>query len=95
MVSGVFSIPLEAYPSPSHEAGLHGTPRTITFAEYIGSDENRLVQFSVESLLASDRRYNPIVFVGPSGTGKSLLAVGLASGRARTSWASCFYDLRC
>ena len=78
VVSGVFSIPLEAYPSPSHEAGLHGTPRTITLREYIGSDENRLVQFSVESLLASDRRYNPIVFVGPSGTGKSLLAVGLA-----------------
>ncbi len=78
MVSGVFSIPLEAYPSPSHEAGPHGTPRTITLRDYVGSDENRLVQFSVESLLASDRRYNPIVFVGPSGTGKSLLAVGLA-----------------
>jgi chromosomal replication initiator protein len=50
----------------------------VPLREYIGSDENRLVQCAVESLLAGDRRYNPIVFVGPSGTGKTLLAIGLA-----------------
>ncbi|MHB8971831.1 MAG: helix-turn-helix domain-containing protein [Pirellulaceae bacterium] len=74
----MFSIPLEAYPSLSHEAGPNGTPRGVALREYIGSDENRLVPFAVQALLASDRRYNPIVFTGPSGTGKTLLAVGLA-----------------
>ncbi len=78
VVSGVFSIPLEACSSPSPEAGPRGTPRGFALREYIGSDENRLVQFAVQSLLSGDRRYNPVVFCGPTGTGKTLLAEGLA-----------------
>jgi chromosomal replication initiator protein len=78
VVSGVFSIPLEACLSPSPEAGPCATPRGFALREYIGSDENRLVQFAVESLLSGDRRYNPVVFCGPTGTGKTLLAEGLA-----------------
>ncbi|MHB0956630.1 MAG: helix-turn-helix domain-containing protein [Pirellulaceae bacterium] len=78
MVSGVFSIPLETYPSPAHEAEPQGTPRAVAVRQYIGSDENRLVEFAVQALLTRDRRYNPVLFVGPSGTGKSLLALGLA-----------------
>ena len=78
VVSGVFSIPLEACSSPSPEAGPCGTPRGFALREYIGSDENRLVQFAVQALLSGDRRYNPVVFCGPTGTGKTLLAEGLA-----------------
>lgn len=78
MVSGVFSIPLEACSLPSFEAGPHGSPDMQGLREYIGSDENRLVQFAVESLFAESSHYSPLVFVGPSGTGKTLLASGLA-----------------
>jgi len=78
VVSGVFSIPLEACSSPSLEASPCGTPRGAALREFIGDDENRLVEFAVQALLAGDRRYNPVVFGGPTGTGKSLLAHGLA-----------------
>ena len=46
--------------------------------EYVGSEENRLVQFAAESLLDRNLQYNPLVFYGPTGTGKSFLALGLA-----------------
>lgn len=78
MVSGVFSIPLEAYQSHSNEAGCQGGPRSIEVREYVGSDENRLVYFAVESLLDGSSSYRPIVLYGPTGTGKTLLAQGLA-----------------
>lgn len=78
VVSGVFSIPLEACSSPSFEAGPNGSPDMQGLREYIGSDENRLVQVAVESLFADANHYRPLVFYGPSGTGKTLLASGLA-----------------
>jgi chromosomal replication initiator protein len=79
VVSGVFSIPLEACSAPSPEAGPRGTPRGIALREYVGSDENRLVQFAVQMLFDRQREYNPVVFCGPTGTGKTLLAEGLAA----------------
>ncbi len=78
MVSGVFSIPLEACTLPSFEAGPNGSPDVQGLREYIGSDENRLVQFAVESLFTETNHYSPLMFIGPSGTGKTLLASGLA-----------------
>lgn len=78
VVSGVFSIPLEACSAPPLKAPSRGTPRGVAVREYIGSEENRLVQFAVQELFAAQRRYNPVVFCGPTGTGKTLLAEGLA-----------------
>ncbi len=78
MVSGVFSIPLQACSTPSPEAGPRGRPCRAALREYVGSDENRLVQFAVQTLLAGQRRYNPVLLCGPTGTGKTLLAEGLA-----------------
>jgi chromosomal replication initiator protein len=78
VVSGVFSIPLEAYRSRSNEASGQASPRGLELREYIGSDENRLVEFAVQSLFSGHSQYNPIVFFGSTGTGKTLLALGLA-----------------
>jgi chromosomal replication initiator protein len=46
--------------------------------EYVGSEENRLVQIAAHALLAREPRYTPLVLYGPTGTGKSFLALGLA-----------------
>ena len=78
MVSGIFSIPLEAHHSRSNETRCEVASRRRMLREYIGSDENRLVQFAVQSLLERSPKYNPLVLHGPTGTGKSFLALGLA-----------------
>lgn len=49
------------------------------FEAFIGGPENRLALASVETLLrSSEHTYNPLVLCGGLGTGKSLLAGGLA-----------------
>ncbi len=78
MVSGIFSIPLEAYDSQSNAAHGDSVPREVVLREYIGSEENRLVQLAADSLLDRHPQYNPLVLYGPTGTGKSFLALGLA-----------------
>ncbi|MFW6114410.1 MAG: helix-turn-helix domain-containing protein, partial [bacterium] len=40
--------------------------------------ENRLVEFAVSSFCDRNPRYNPLVLRGPTGTGKSFLAMGLS-----------------
>lgn len=47
---------------------------------FVVGPENRLVEVAVESVLdGQPARYAPIVFCGPSGVGKSHLALGLAA----------------
>lgn len=45
--------------------------------EYVGSEENVLARVAAQTLLSSPERFNPLVFVGPTGVGKSHLALGL------------------
>jgi len=78
VVSGIFSIPLDALPPRGNAASRQAASRGESLREYVGSGENRLVRFAVESLLRRERRYNPLVLHGPTGTGKSFLALGLA-----------------
>ena len=42
-------------------------------AEYIGGSENLLVPAAIEAIFVQPPKYNPVVFFGPVGTGKSLL----------------------
>ena len=51
----------------------------MTLREYVGSDENQLVRHAAESLLLRQTSYNPYVFYGATGTGKTFLALGLAA----------------
>lgn len=65
MVSGVFSIAFDALNA--------ATP----LRQFIGGEENLLVQAACRDSLSHSPRFSPLVFVGPSGTGKSFLAQGL------------------
>ena len=48
--------------------------------EFVVGPENRLVEVAVRSVLDdTNHAYNPLVLYGPSGTGKSHLALGLAA----------------
>lgn len=78
VVSGVFSIPLEAGGSQTSAACSSEALREKMLREYVGDDDNRQVEFAVRGLLIGERTCNPLVFCGPSGTGKTLLAQGLA-----------------
>jgi chromosomal replication initiator protein len=74
--NGVFSIPFDT-------VSTIRTPRkrgssSFPLRQYIGCDENRLVREAVEAVCGDSRRYNPLVLFGPTGTGKSLLAHGIA-----------------
>jgi chromosomal replication initiator protein len=67
--NGAFSIPLDA-----RTAGNGASPRS---GDFVGDEENALAK-AAEAALAPDSPYNPLVFCGPTGVGKSLLAQGLA-----------------
>ncbi|MCA9176994.1 MAG: AAA family ATPase [Planctomycetales bacterium] len=45
--------------------------------QFIGGEENLLVQTACHDSLSESPRFSPLVFFGPPGTGKSLLAEGL------------------
>lgn len=81
MVDSLIAIPLPGRPiSPrggqNSSAALPGS----SLPGFLAGPENRLVEPAVRSL-SDDMpgKYNPLVFSGPSGTGKSHLARGLAA----------------
>ncbi|MDP7205145.1 MAG: hypothetical protein QGH11_06245, partial [Pirellulaceae bacterium] len=99
MVRSIFTIPLGAI-SEEPLAGGAGADEARTGPaeiparaprQYVGSDENRLVEAAINTLFASNHidgratpdSINPLVFFGPGGSGKSLLVFGVA-----TRWQS-------
>ena len=99
MVRSIFTIPLGAATEEPLPVGAGadqartGPVEVPTRAprQYVGSDENRLVEAAINTLFASNHidgratpdSINPIVFFGPGGSGKSLLVFGVA-----TRWQS-------
>ncbi|MFP6750766.1 MAG: DnaA/Hda family protein, partial [Pirellulaceae bacterium] len=95
MVSSIFTIPLggateeslatDGGADRSHVGAAEVSARAPQ--QYVGSDENRLVEAAINTLFASNHidgratpdSINPIVFFGPGGSGKSLLVVGVAA----------------
>jgi chromosomal replication initiator protein len=77
VVSGLFSIPLDAPQALQTPAAVTGRTARLPLREYIGGDENVLARVAAEMILGSSERYNPLLFVGPTGVGKSHLALGL------------------
>lgn len=57
----------------------------MLLSEYIGGAENILVATAVDAVLQDPPRFNPIVFFGPVGTGKSLLVQLIVARSKRDS----------
>jgi chromosomal replication initiator protein len=55
---------------------------------FIAGPENRLAKVAVEALLDGGAGYSPVLFCGPSGTGKSHLAHGVAQARGGVLFTS-------
>ena len=76
MVEGVVDIPLPGRPleSAAEQSGA------VAPRHFLAGPENHLVEIAVRSVVEEPTGgYNPLVFYGPSGTGKSHLAHGLAA----------------
>lgn len=76
MVDGVVDIPLpgRALEFTAEQGGV------VPPCHFLAGPENRLVEVAVRSVVEEQiSGYNPLVFYGPSGTGKSHLAHGLAA----------------
>jgi chromosomal replication initiator protein len=85
-MNGVVEIPLKGHPPSGGTAPPGGRGSPVGLSTFVAGPENRLAEVAVQAVLGeTDRGYCPIVFYGPSGTGKSHLAVGLA-----TAWKACF-----
>jgi chromosomal replication initiator protein len=79
MVNGVVTIPLSGQPLGDHAGATNGHPGP-TEIEFFAGPENCLVEPAVMGILG--RRltpYNPLVLYGPTGTGKTHLARGIAA----------------
>jgi chromosomal replication initiator protein len=81
MVDSVVSIPLSGRTLVSTAASNGAAPP----CHFLVGSENSLVVTAVQSVLGKQcKNYNPLVFYGPSGTGKSHLAEGFAA-----AWRTC------
>ena len=81
MDCGVVSLPLPG-PTPTLTGGaLRGRPSSRG-DEFLVGPENRLAEVAVQTVLEGDGNdhFNPLLFFGPSGSGKSHLALGIAAG---------------
>jgi chromosomal replication initiator protein len=75
----IITIPLEAKTRPLGSTPTRGG-RTSSSTPFYAGVENHLVPLAVESLLEDERDYfSPIVFYGPTGSGKTHLATGIAA----------------
>jgi chromosomal replication initiator protein len=79
MVNGVVTIPLSGLPLGDHSPQRNGHT-AVTELEFFAGPENRLVEPAVLGILGQRQTpFNPLVLYGPSGTGKSHLARGIAA----------------
>jgi len=79
MANGVVTIPLPGQPLASDSPAWDGHQGPTTL-EFLAGPENCLIEPAVSSVLGRQPTpYNPLFLHGPSGTGKSHLARGLAA----------------
>lgn len=75
--SGLFSIPLHVTAAGIRAQRISDRTSAPSLREFIGDDQNYLVPSATEAALLPMPRFNPILFHGASGTGKTFLARGL------------------
>ncbi len=80
LVDGVVSIPLPGQPPTATNGAGRGSHATVAPRRFLAGPENGLAETAIRAVLAKTHpAYNPVVFFGPSGTGKSHLSRGLAN----------------
>jgi chromosomal replication initiator protein len=78
--TGIKSIPLPGRPLVPDKRFQQNNFPPIALRHFVAGPENYLVEAAVRSIFETDRpNYNPLVFYGADGTGKTHLAHGLAS----------------
>jgi chromosomal replication initiator protein len=78
-VQSVISIPLGNGSAAATAAAKRERPGLAVFEEFIVGPENRLASVAVKAVFEEQtHRITPLVLYGPSGTGKTHLALGLA-----------------
>ena len=78
MAGGLFSISLGRHRFVDASRG-GGESKYLPLHDFIADEENILAGEAARVLLANEPRYNPVLFYGPTGTGKSHLVRGLAA----------------
>lgn len=79
MVTGVFCLPLPSAAIDERTKPARAPAAAHLLDEFIGGPENLLVATAAQLFDSDDRWFQPLVLVGPSGVGKTLLARGLAA----------------
>lgn len=74
---GYFSIPLQAAAVGVRARQASAKGRGPRLHQFIGDDRNCLIPLAADAALRAVPRFIPIVFHGPTGTGKTFLARGL------------------
>jgi chromosomal replication initiator protein len=76
MVDGIVDIPIQGRTIGS----IDGQESPAAHGHFFAGPENRLVEVAIHSVLAGPpKHYSPLVLYGPSGTGKSHIARGVAA----------------
>jgi chromosomal replication initiator protein len=79
VVASILGIPLPGQPLPSPHLPAVDRAHRLALDRFIAGPENCLAEVAVRSVLSEHcPAFNPVVFYGPTGTGKSHLARGLA-----------------
>ncbi|HEY4759500.1 MAG TPA: DnaA/Hda family protein, partial [Thermoguttaceae bacterium] len=79
MVDAIVEIPLPGHMLAGQRDEKKASRASTTPSHFLAGPENRLVPVAVRNVLEEKPNgYNPIVLYGPSGTGKTHLALGIA-----------------
>ena len=78
MNNGVIDIQLPGRPIPAKSRAARGRKNAVALRHFTAGPENPLIATTVEAILEqTTANFNPLVFCGPSGNGKSHLALGI------------------
>jgi chromosomal replication initiator protein len=80
MADAVLRIPIPGQKNHAHSGERERFPLDLLSPYFLAGPENHLVEVVVRSILQEPPNgYNPVILYGPSGVGKSHLALGLAA----------------
>jgi chromosomal replication initiator protein len=79
MVSGVFTLPLPVHKRRRQTGSPQQGRSAAAVAEFVAGPENALVRSVVQLMLRDESDSSPLLIFGPSGVGKTHLALGSAA----------------